>query len=257
MGLGAPVLMTPPPPGSTERPGPEALAKPWLAISIRNQVIDRLVNFNINHVNIAWQPRSGPVCPHALAFLFADPHDLEHPGTGETHRTWQVAAATLVVPDTPDVRDAGDLIYRLTRLANERYVPSPGGFDPKTHMSVHHDPTSGTAQYIGVALSTLDTLEQSWEQACQQAQDVDDLGGRTLALLADHTALLVDRGPARRARGDLGIHCTGQLNYHGDLTPRLWTHHPSVATMPAEREVWELLHKLHMLTYHQPIRPTL
>ena len=253
-----PVLHAPPSPGTTVTEPHAPLAPDW-SVSVRNQVVDRLVTLNRNHAQVTWQARSGPVSPNAIAFLYADPINLADERTGAINRrAWRVVAATLVVPDTPDVRELPNLLYRLTRLARERYAATAGGFDPRTHMSVYQDNASGNAEYIGLAVSTLDSLDLSWEQARQDAQDVDDLGGRAIALLADHTALLIDRGPARRTRADLGIHCTGQLDFYGDLSPRmLWTHHPSVVTMPANREVWDLAYHLHTLVYQQNPRPTL
>jgi hypothetical protein len=229
------------------------------AVSARNQVVDRTVLLNVNHALLAWQSRAQPICPHAIAFLYADrvvpPRESS---LGAAPPSWhRIVAASRIVHDTPDVRELPALLFRLARLAKTRYLPTPGGFDPAVHMSVYKDQTSGNAQYVGIAVSTLDTMTTSWEDACKEAEDVDDLGGRAYALLFDHTALLVDRGAARRARGELGIHSTRELNYRGNLAPRMWTRHPDVSTMPVAREVWDLMHELHSLIYQQNPRPTL
>ena len=250
-----PVLYAPPPPGYAEHSQGVPEAHDPVAISARNQVVDRMVLLSANHAQLAWQ-NPAPICPHAVAFLYAD--TVETPQAGATMATWhRIVAASRIVHDTPDVRDLPSLLFRLARLARTRYLPTTGGFDPAVHMSVYTDTASGNAQYVGIGVSTLDTIDTSWEQACQRAEDVDDLGGRAFALLFDHTAILIDRGSARRTRADLGIHATRELNYQGDVAPRLWTRHPDVSSMPVAREVWDLMHDLHQLIYHQNPRPTL
>ncbi|MDT5023579.1 MAG: hypothetical protein QOE61_5 [Micromonosporaceae bacterium] len=230
-----------------------------VAVSARNNVIDRMVLLNYNHAILAWQGRrSQPICPHSIAFLYADPTPVADAApNGDTPQWHRVAAATRIVHDTLDVRHLPDLLFRLNRLARTRYLPTPGGFDPAVHMAVYRDDASGHANYIGIGVSTLDTRQAPWEQAYRAAEDVDDLSGRALALLFDHTAILVDRGSPRQTRGDLGVHSTGELNYFGEAAPRIWTRHPEVSSMPVDREVWDLMHELHQLVYHQDPRPTL
>jgi hypothetical protein len=250
-----PTLHSPPPLGHGQAE-PVPGARDALAVSVRNQVVDRMVALNRNHARVAFSPHGTPVGPHAVAFLYLD--TVPTASTDGTPTVWRkVVAATRVVPDTPDVRELPTLLFRLARLARERYLPAPGGFDPAVHMSVYRDETTGTAEYIGIGVSTLDTADRPWEQACARAEDIDDLGGRAFALLADHTAILVDRPAARRARHDLGIHATGDLNFPNGLAPRLWTGHRNVATMPVEPEVWDLMNELHQAVYQQNPRPTL
>ena len=161
--------------------------------------------------------------------------------------------------ETMHVRDGRPWLVdeHLARLARERYLPTPGGFDPAVHMSVYRDQTTGRAEYIGVGVSTLDTPDMRWEQACATAEDTDDLGGRMYVLLADHTAILIDRPPPRRGRRDLGVHSTGNLNFRDALAPRVWTGHRDVSTMPVEPEIWDLLTELHQAAFEQNPRPTL
>ena len=85
----------------------------------------------------------------------------------------KVVAASRIVPDTADVRELPTLLFRLARLARERYLPTPGGFDPAVQMAVYSDDTTGNAEYVGVGVSTLDTVESRWEQACAKANDTD------------------------------------------------------------------------------------
>lgn len=270
-----PILHTPPPPGYAaaaapapvaDGGGPGAPRHDPVAASVRNQVVDRMVRMSRNHATHAWENRrSQPVCPHAIGFLFADPVPRSEPDQDETEEQrrfrvlqfFTVAAATRMVNDSPDVRDLPQLLFRLTTLARERYLPTPGGFDPAVQMAIHRDRTSGRAQYIGLGVSTLDTLGATWDEALGTAMDVDDIPGRCFALLADNTAIVIDRGASRRARKDIGVHATTDLNYAGGLAPRLWTHHPTVSTMPAPSDVWDLMNDLHQLTFHQRPRPTL
>jgi hypothetical protein len=218
-----------------------------------------MVVFNSNHALLAWtNRRSQPICPHGVAFLYADPVTLPEPKPGVESPHWhRVVAATRVVHDTPDVRELPALLYRLIRLARSRYLPTPGGFDPAEHMAVYRDKSSGAAEYVGIGVSTLDAIDISWEQAYRGAEDVDDIGGRVFALLYDHTAILADRGAPRTARGDVGVHSTGELNYSNMMVPRMWTRHHDVSSMPVAREVWDLMYELHQLVYHQNPRPTL
>ena len=251
----APVLHAPPMLG--QRRDEQTHQPPaQLAISVRNQAVCRMEALSHNHARLAFDRPGTPICPHAVAFLYLDTLPTTNVQGGQT--LWRkVVAATRVVPDTHDVRDLPTLLFRLARLAQERYVPAPGGFDPAVHMSVYRDQTTGTAEYIGIGVSTLDTPNRPWERACAAAEDTDDLGARIYILLADCTAILVDRPPARRGRRDLGIHSTGEMNYHNALTHRMWTAHRDVSTMPVEPEVWDLMHELHQAAYQQNPRPTL
>ena len=252
----APVLHSPPPIGHA-RLGPEAAEQHELAVSVRNQAIDRLEVLNRNHARLAFDSPGPPICPHAIAFLYLDTVLTPTVPGGQQIPWRKVVAATRVVPDTPDVRELPTLLYRLARLARERYLPTPGGFDPAVHMSIYRDNTSGRAEYVGLGVSTLDTPDRSWEVAYAEAEDTDDLGGRMFILLADHTAILVDRPPPRRGRRDLGVHSTGDLNFRHAWAHRMWTAHHDVSTMPAEPEIWELMNDLHQAAYQQNPRPTL
>ena len=259
MPAAGPVLYQPPPPGYAAEPD-TGLAYDAGAVLMRNEAIDRLVKLNVNHATLAWNGQGGPVCPHAIAFLY-----LEQPPRSDAVMTadpaqalWRrVLAASRVVPDTPDVRGVPTLLYRLARLARERYLPAPGGFDPAVHMSIYRDDASGQAEYVGVGVSTLDSLDRPWEQQRREALDLDDIGGRVFALLHDGTAIVVDRAAARTGHGELGIHATRELNLRSNFTRRMWIRHGDISTMPTAREVWEQMYELHHVIYQQNPRPTL
>src|SRR5262249_25091269 len=139
----------------------------------------------------AWRHRRDrPVAPHALGFLYADPI----PPAEDGRRYYHVVAATRMVNDDPAVRDLPALLYRLAALARERYLPTPGGFDPAVHMTTHQDEPSGAARYIGLGVSTLDTPAGTWDDVQASAGGADEVPGRCYALLCDGTAILADRG---------------------------------------------------------------
>jgi hypothetical protein len=224
-----------------------------VAANVRNRVVDRLVRMSVRHGVHAWEHRRDrPVAPHAVAFFFTAPEapDVERVG-------YDVSAATRMTNDDPSVRDLPRLLFRLSRLAQERYLPTPGGFDPATQMCSHRDLNSGTAVYAGIGVSTLDTPAASWDDIQRQAAGVEDIPGRCYALLADHTALLIDRGPTRTTFGAVTVHSTGDLNLTPGVALRTWIPHADVSSMPAALDVWERLHELHSLTLNQPRRPML
>jgi hypothetical protein len=212
-----------------------------------------MVRMSAHHAAHAWRHRRDrPVAPHALGFLYADPIPPAEDG-------WQfftVVAATRMVNDDPAVRDLPQLLYRLTALARERYLPTPGGFDPAVHMTTHQDKPSGPAQYIGLGVSTLDTPAGMWDDVRARAAGTDEVPGRCYALLLDGTAILADRG-ARNSFDTVSVRCTADLNVAPGLAGRRWIHDPDVSTMPAPIDVWERMYDLHTLTLHQPRRPYL
>jgi hypothetical protein len=214
-----------------------------------------MVRMSVRHASHAWRHRrSRPVAPHAVAFLYADPIPPAEPGAPPY---FTVVAATRMVNDHATVRDLPRLLYRLAALARERYLPTPGGFDPALHMTNHRDRASGTATYIGLGISTLDTPADTWDDIQTTSSDSQDVPGRCYALLLDHTAILIDRGANRASFGALTLRCTGELNIAPGLPARAWIHHPDVWSMPAPADVWERMHELHNLALHQPRRPTL
>jgi len=258
-----PTLYIPPPPGyhapgsSAPVDGVAAGAAGFdpIASSVRNQVVDRLLRMSVRHAAHAWRHRRDrPIAPNAIAFLYADPVPI---ADGQQVQYFKVVAATRMVNDDPTVRDLPRLLHRLAALARERYLPTPGGFDPATHMTNHHDQASGSAQYIGLAISTLDTPAGSWDEIQSTATGTEDLPGRGYALLVDHSAILIDRAANREAYGTISIHSTGDLNVAWGMAGRMWIRHPDVSSMPAPPDAWERMYELHALTLNQPQRPAL
>jgi hypothetical protein len=67
-------------------------------------------------------------------------------------------------------------------------------------------------RYIGLGISTLDTLSGTWRDRCQTATGPLDVPGRCLVLLTDATMLLLDRR-SEREFGAFHIHCNHDLNF--------------------------------------------
>ncbi len=154
-----------------------------------NLVLLRMREMNSRHGMHAFELRNGPnaLGPHALAFLYRDtahepgrpPHDV-------------VRAATRLFRDSPDVRDLPDLLHTLAGIARQ-YVLR-GGFDARTVMAHRSDPTSAQARYVGVGVSSLDTVAGPWSQVRSQAGNALDVPGRSWIHLVDGTRLILDRG---------------------------------------------------------------
>ncbi len=223
---------------------------------LRNLVVERLLRMNARHATHAWLGRrSRPVGPHGLAFLYRDGPTSPLPVAGPVTGRFRVAAATRLVDSGPDVRDLPRLLYRLGRLAVDRYLPSPAGFDPRVQMANRHDPMSATSVYIGLGVSSLDSSEASWEQAQGSARSPLDLPGRCYAVLRDGTALLVERA-GRRDFGSVRIYCTHDLTVEPGVAPRPWVWDPNLTTSSDGAEVWRQLRHLHMIALRHRVPAT-
>jgi hypothetical protein len=223
-------------------------AQPYEAADarIRNLVIDRLLRMNARHATHAWlQRRARPVGPHGLAFLYAD---RVFP---DQHA--EVAAATRLVDDGDDVRDLPRLLYRLTTLARERYLPA-GGFDPRATLANRTDPMSAAATYIGLGVSSLDTFEASWTQNQSAAVGPLDLPGRCFVLLTDGTMVLLERG-GQDVFGEVQVQSTHELNVEPGIASRRWKRRADLHTMGGTGEIWRRLYDLHELAARMWLNP--
>jgi len=233
----------------------EALPPPHDAESarIRNLVVDRLLRMNARHATHAWVNRRGhAIGPHGLAFLYCAADPMVGPGQPGRH---SVAAATRLVDDADDTRDASRLLYRLSTLARERYLNAGGEFDPRRHMTNRQDPMPAHATYVGLGLSSLDTAAATWEETRQRASGPLDIPGRCLGLLRDGTHLLLERG-AQDVFGEVRVYCTHDLNIELGLPNRRWTWHPDLRSTPGTAEIWRRLDDLHAVTTQGRARRT-
>lgn len=236
------------------RPVPSGSQIDGAASARRNHAINRLVTFNHRHANLAWDNRRAqPVCPHGLAFLYREP--------GINSPFEWIRAATAVFDADDDTADLPRLLYRLIGVAENHRAG--GSFDPATKVAIHRDEPlrRGEAQLFGLAVSTLDTPTGPWAEQLRRAQDVNDLGGRCLLLLAEPPQgqgfIVVDRGAPRTARFDLIIRSTVNLSYQLGMSTRPWQQVGSMPELLVEDEVWRLMYRLHTLTHEQHPRPAL
>src|SRR5690349_21257281 len=108
--VAGPRLHTPPIPAHAPRAAGPVEFDPVTAM-IRNRVIDRMIRMSVRHGAHAWRHRRDrPVGPHAVAFLYADPVPKDTP---QDRQFFDVAAATRMVGEHPDVADLPRLLYRL------------------------------------------------------------------------------------------------------------------------------------------------
>jgi hypothetical protein len=202
---------------------------------IRNQVIDRMHKMNFMHAMHAWERRrSTPIGPHGLAFLYWDV-----PGGGGRPQHLVVDAATRLVHDEEEVRDLKRLLYRLYKLAVDRYLPD-GGFDPRTTMANRTGQMSAEARFIGLGVSSLDTMHGTWADVRDHAGGPMQIPGRCFAMLFDGTRMVLDRDDDRNF-GYVRIRSTRDLNVKPGDPSRLWTPEREIRE---PEEVWWWLGKL-------------
>jgi hypothetical protein len=215
-------------------------------VGIRDQVVERMATMSARHAEYAWvHRRDRPVGPHALAFLYADAV------SGSLGVWWKVVAGTRMVHDDTDARHLPRLLYRFARLGRDRYVGSDGGFNPGVQLCNRHDASSGLAEYIGIAVSTLDTPGRDWAQTQATAVGAGEVAGRCFVVLGDGTGMLIDR--AGEVDGSaVVVAATRPLNSAPGRrvvpAPQLWA-------APGLAQVWEPMWQIHTLAWEQPERP--
>jgi hypothetical protein len=158
-------------------------------VALRNSAMMRLREMSSRHGMHAYDQRNGAdaLGPHAVAFLY---HDLEH-RSGARPRD-SVRAATRLFRDTPDVQDLPALLLRLAKIAGG--YADKGPFDPRRLLAHRSDDMSGEARFIGVAVSTLDTLAGQWVDVRAHVLSALEVAGRSYIHLVDGTRLILDRG---------------------------------------------------------------
>jgi len=223
-----------------------------VAADIRNSVIGRLQKMNAMQGQYAWDRRTSakPLGPHALAFLYRDPvsprGELASRGELATHGArpaYAVALATRLFSDGDDVRDLGWLLHRLAGLARDRNQAS-GDFDPRDQMADRTDEMSAAAEYIGLAVSTLDTPAGTWDQVRASAAGPLDVAGRCLALLTDGTHIVLDRG-GHRSFGAVRIRSSHDLNMVPGNPIRPWSWQRDLPTQDGLAPIWSRMAELH------------
>jgi hypothetical protein len=225
-----------------------------VAADLRNQVVDRLRRMNVLHARHAWERRNrDPLGPHSVAFFYAEPSASEPPSRGRYPHGKQhhdelpravLRTATRMFLDGPEVADLPRLLYDLTSIA--KVYLGQNYFDPRAQMCDRVERMSRHAGYLGLGVSTLDTPAGRWADVRQAASSELDVPGRCLALLADTTMLLLDRG-AEEQFGVFRICSTHSL----DVVPlqrwRTWQWAPDLPDLrdPLTRHIWYWLGQLH------------
>jgi hypothetical protein len=206
---------------------------------VRNQALERMLKMNAAHAMHAWERRRSvsPIGPHGLAFLY---YDIAGGGGRPQHLV--VAAATRLFHDDEEQRDVHRLIFRLCRLADERYLPA-GRFDPRMVMCNRSDPMSPKAWFLGIGLSTLDAAGSTWGQTQARASGPTQIPGRCMVILSDGSRMLIDREDDRRF-GQVRVVSTGDLNVVRDNPNRNWTATTSIVEPAA---TWDWLLELGKL----------
>ncbi len=215
-----------------------------VAADLRNQVVDRLRRMSVLHARHGWERRNrDPVGPHGLAFFYSEPLAGDPRRRGEQRAV--LRTATRMFLDGPEVESLPRLLYDLIGIAED--YRREGGFDPRALMADRVEPMSRHAHYIGVGVSTLDTPAGDWAQIRQSANGELAVAGRCLALLADGTMLLLDRGGERQF-GALHIWSTHSLDVEPGQPWRTWrwAHHLPELHDPSTRDVWHWLGQLHL-----------
>jgi hypothetical protein len=223
-------------------PAPSAGAEPVYrshdpaAADLRSQVVRRVRFMNFRHAEHAWERRyRDPIGPHALAFLYAEP------ARGKPPR-YALKTATRLFLAGPEVDDLPQLLADLTDVVARALH---GRLDCRFLADRTEDMSAG-ANYVGIAVSSLDTPAGRWADVRQRVAGSIDVPGRCYCLLSDSTMLLMDRGGQSRF-GHFEVRSTDSLDeVPGDSLQR-WTYDRSLVDLsdPATRDVWVRLNGLH------------
>jgi hypothetical protein len=217
----------------------------WWA-RLRTTLLHRLVGMNVRHGMHAWQERHNrPVSPWAVGFLYA--YTL--------HNVGHIAAATRLFVEEEDEPGPAQLLFRVADLADARLRNESGVVDP-TPWCTHLDDVGAPAQYVGVALSCLGTMDEPWDQL--RRGDSDDFPGHAYAWLMDGTGLMFTRTTRRQLR-HITIHTTASVEHQDHLAAdRNWLSNENVLEFPgSDPDVWHQLYRLHVLLGSQQPLPAL
>jgi hypothetical protein len=200
--------------------------------SLRHATAERLLKLNTEHAEQAWQRRRrDPINPNAVVLLYTEPD-------GNALRVavrWFLAA---------DETDLARLLYAWHPVVAAQLAD---GADPRTELTHWADPiTTQPVDYLGVAVSSLNTATGSWAQVRRTARNELDFPGRCLAEFIDGSRLQLDR-LAVADFAAIHLWCTHRLTGH---PPRPWTvrdlHQPAGQDNDTHH-AWQWLHHLNHL----------
>lgn len=160
------------------------------AIRIRNAALDRMRKASANHGMYAFDVVSSTkkFGPHAVVFLYQDVERVE----GARPRIVTRAADRKFWDNVPEFLHLPTILYGLSDIAS--LYAGQGGFDPRKLMAHNSDRMSNRADFVGVAVSTLDTPAGPWATVRQRIQSSLEVGGRSYIALKDTTKMILDRG---------------------------------------------------------------
>jgi hypothetical protein len=208
------------------------------AISVRNQVVDRMRHASVKHAHHAWEQRyRDPLAPYALAFLYAQPAPAGGLGVAAATKLWLAGPETASLPR---------LLFDLNTFVGRRHHAGP--FDLRTELAnrVDRSMTDG-AWYIGLGLSSLDTHTGSWEHVQQRTETVLDVPGRVLVVLTDQTTIVCERRGMDEYDA-FQIHSTHTLGdaYSLGIYRWSWAHPDQLRSDPAHAAVLQWLDALNL-----------
>jgi hypothetical protein len=212
----------------------EARREEQAVVATRNGALLRMREMNTRHGMHAFDLRNGSdaLGAHAVAFLFRDIDGA-------------VRAATRLFRDDTEVRDLPGLLWTLAKIAKQ-YVER-GGFDPRTAMAHRADQMSHQAQYVGVGVSSLDTLAGEWAEIRPRVTSALQVAGSSYIQLVDSTRMILDRGGQYGIAGDTySSHPLEAGNSFG------YTSFRSLHSRPggSNEDIWRALEALHQQVWH-------
>jgi hypothetical protein len=226
-------------PGSAkpEPPG-GAPAETHEAIAARSHgsVINRLQYMNSLHALHAWERRrSGPIGPHALAFVYAAA-DLRSLGP---RPYYEARVGKRLFKAGEDVEDLVGLLYQMVDIA-DGYLDNGGIFDPLAQMTQRDDEVPADAIYIGLGVSSLDTPAGRWKEMQTHTRSGMAIPGRCMMLLVDRTSILADR-PAQM-HDPLQVRSNRPLGMDASVKYHVWR---PLVIEDQDLPTWQWLEQLH------------
>lgn len=224
-------------------------------VDVRNLVAARLRTINSTHTHEAFDRvgKRNALSPHGVVLLYTIA-DRTQPSGVKLHF---VTRFFLQGPESDELPAMLQDLHRSALNNIKRSHAAGQRWDPRgpenSMVNGGEMDMPREADYLGVAVSTLDTEDVNWRDAVRslngqpdgvgRARTVFDLAGRSIAHLIDGTTLLVVRDPHRplgdtgvRANRNLDIRRTYYFNHNTDLTTR---------GGPMIVEAWARLAELH------------
>jgi hypothetical protein len=233
-------------------------------IDLRQQMLHRMLRMNAAHARHAWDNRNRQrIGPIAFAFFFsmADrtlPDRLRLFTDTRLYLDEKVARqpermlATMCQQIYVALAEEGKSLLDIrSLLVNSTDKDWPAGHPVPPGLG-----GPGSAQFVGVGVSSLDTSSLStgprdtehgtWDEIMQSVEEVTEIPGLCLIQGTDGNRILVGRSPVARFTNNL-VYSTGNLTPRGDMMPMRWVHNPelnNLAENDPNRATWHYLSEL-------------